>query len=132
VGEHHRYGCSSYVLCGRCLVGPYAATRCLEAEERKKLIEGVVAANKVAAASTPKPTRPVSLGACMMASLVGHTATDSDVTLGVGVVNVGAYVQFFGPEPVASLLPGPGWLYVATAALVDAGYLGVAYSDCKH
>jgi RHS repeat-associated protein len=83
-------------------------------------------------ASTPKPTRPVSLGACMMASLVGHTATDPDVTLGVGVVNVGAYVQFFGPEAVAALLPGPGWLYVATAALVDAGYLGVAYSDCKH
>ena len=45
MGDHHRYGCSSYVLCGCCLVGPYAATRCLEAEERKKLIERVVAAN---------------------------------------------------------------------------------------
>jgi hypothetical protein len=47
---------------------------------------------------SPKPLPHVNIASCMTASLIGHTLTVSEVTLGIGAVNVGAWVRFFGPK----------------------------------
>jgi len=48
-------------------------------------------------------------------------------------VNIAAGIALrkIGSKAAASLLPGPGWLYVGVATVYDLALIGEAYSYCS-
>ena len=99
---------------------------------------GLVTGNVVAAQSpytvtvqpTQKsqlPTMNSSFAPCFTAQLINNFL-GSDDAAGVTVgLNAAALV---GKQALGSLLPGPGWLYTATAVGWDGIQVGKAYAAC--
>lgn len=95
-------------------MGPYAATRCLEAEERKTLIEGIVAANN--GPQQPQQPQPQQSRFNQAAKAAGHTLFWGQV-IGTGVgCGVGALVAA-GATAATETYPLAG-------ATVPAGCIG--------
>jgi hypothetical protein len=69
-----------------------------------------------------------------MTSRVIHNFAGTDDKAGVSLtLNIGAGIALrkIGTKAVASLLPGPGWVYVGAATLYDLGQIGEAYFYCR-
>ena len=66
------------------------------------------------------------MGQRLVDNFVGPTGSITVTT----VLNVAA-VAVFKPA-VASLLPGPGWLYTGAAVAYDLGMVGKSYVECKY
>jgi hypothetical protein len=89
-------------------VGPYAATSCLEAEERKKLTERVVAANngQNGLPSVPKPPNPILQYDKCATQVRSQAAQDKwTITLiqQVSFGNLAAGCGFTGPDAPACI-----------------------------
>ncbi len=78
-----------------------------------------------------------SMAACVTGELIGNFlgagGDDADSQAYVtAVVNLGAYiVAQGGKSAAASLLPGPGWVYIGGAAIWDGIQIFNAYATCK-
>lgn len=77
---------------------------------------------------SPAPTRNESFVACMAGELVNNFVGDKNLTGVTLAVNLAAVL---GKQGVGALLPGPGWLYTATAVAWNTAQGVKAYMTCK-
>jgi hypothetical protein len=79
----------------------------------------------------PTPSKPQQNG-CFAGRLIHNFAGDDSragVTLTVNIA-AGIALRKLGTKAAASLLPGPGWVYLGVATLWDLGEIGEAYFYC--
>jgi RHS repeat-associated protein len=77
---------------------------------------------------SPKSTRVTA--SCMTGRLIDNFGGPGGSLTLTTVLNVAA-VAVLKPA-VASLLPGPGWLYTGVAVVYDLGMVGKSYAECKN
>jgi RHS repeat-associated protein len=77
----------------------------------------------------PRPTKPpVSFGSCMTGQLI-HNFIGDDDRAGVSVaVHVAALLA---RQAGGTVLPGPGWVYTATAVIWDGAMITKSYLECR-
>jgi RHS repeat-associated protein len=83
---------------------------------------------------SPSPKTQEVTATCMIARLIDNSIGSKGKAGATLTVNIAAGVAMrkFGSRAAASLLPGPGWLYVSVATLYDLALLGEAYSYCRN
>jgi len=87
-------------------------------------------------AASPEPSKPKAQKAtasCMTERLIHNFAGSDDKAAVTITLNLAAGIAMrkIGTKALASLLPGPGWLYVGTATIYDVGMIGEAFFYCK-
>ncbi|HWQ55152.1 MAG TPA: RHS repeat-associated core domain-containing protein [Bryobacteraceae bacterium] len=92
---------------------------------------------RIITVAPPKPlatkSRKATAG-CISARLIHNFIGDDDTTAVTLTVNIaaGLALRKIGTKAAASLLPGPGWLYVGAATLYDIGMVGETYFYCAN
>jgi len=80
------------------------------------------------------PTIPKSpQNGCIAARLI-HNCAGDDSRMGITLtlnIATGIVLRKLGTRAAASLLPGPGWVYIGAATLWDLGEIGEGYFYCR-
>lgn len=81
----------------------------------------------------PPPPQPQKVtGSCMAGALIHNFIGDEGHAGAAVATNVGAAIALgLVKQAAPGILPGPGWVYVGVAVILDVGMVAESYVDCR-